>query len=45
MTYSPGDSPVNLETSVTDILDDILDECEQENWENQEIITETTYIC
>ena len=42
MNYGPGDSAVNLETSVADILDDILDECEQKDWENQEIITEST---
>ena len=42
MTYNPGDSAVNLETSVADILDDILDECEQKDWENQEIVSSTT---
>ncbi len=42
MNYGPGDSAVNLETSVADILDDILDECEQKDWENQEIISEST---
>ena len=42
MNYYPGDSAVNLETSVADILDDILDECEQEDWENKEIVSETT---
>ena len=42
MNSGPGDSAVNLEASVADILDDILDECEQKDWENQEIITEST---
>ena len=43
MTYSSGDSPVNLKTnSVADILDDIIDECEQEDSENQEIVSEPT---
>ena len=42
MNYGPGDSAVNLETSVADILDDIIDECEQKDWDNQEIISEST---
>ena len=41
MNSGPGDSAVNLETSVADILDDILDECEQKDWENQEIVSST----
>ena len=42
MTYSSENPPVNLETKVADILDDIIDECEQKDWENQEIVSETT---
>ena len=41
MNSGPGDSAVNLETSVADILDDILDECEQSDWEDQEIVSES----